>query len=485
MLDICYILEGSYPYVSGGVASWVHQLIKSVNKLRIGIVHISAYDDPSKTIKYDIPPHVIYMKEVFLHEYNYASTKVRKPNANDIETMKQFYEGLALNNFSNFSKMIDQFQGTNTCFDLPEFFKSPKVYKLLNYFYEKWAPDISYIDYFWTWRSTHLPLVQVLQTVLPPARIYHSLSTGFAGILLAMAKHKHNGFTVLTEHGIYNHERMLEISQASWIYEKEAEKIRAVRDLSFFKSWWVNMFGVMSRLCYENCDQVITLFEANRIRQISDGAEASSTTVIPNGVPIPENDFERKLDPDGAVGLIGRVVSIKDIKTFLQAARTVLNKRPQTKFYCIGPTEEEPDYYDECLDLAASLGLGDSFKFTGMSDVSKYYSFLDIVALTSVSEAQPLVILEASRCGIPIVASDVGACREMLEGRERNDRSLGSSGIITPVADSNATADAILTLLSNPELAKSMGESGKQRVKTYYNQDDLFSRYLTLYEYHV
>lgn len=115
-------------------------------------------------------------------------------------------------------------------------------------------------------------------------------------------------------------------------------------------------------------------------------------------------------------------------------------------------------------------------------DVKDYYKFLDLVVLTSLSEAQPYVILEANCVGIPVVASDVGACREMLEGTEMADKRLGASGLVTEVSNPESTAQAILKLLNDPSLYQSMSEAGKERVVRYYNQDDLLGRYLNLYE---
>ena len=65
---------------------------------------------------------------------------------------------------------------------------------------------------------------------------------------------------------------------------------------------------------------------------------------------------------------------------------------------------------------------------------------LDVVVLTSLSEGQPLVILEAYAAGLPVVATYVGACRELIEGGDEADRALGPSGIVTRVANPAETA---------------------------------------------
>jgi glycosyltransferase involved in cell wall biosynthesis len=105
--------------------------------------------------------------------------------------------------------------------------------------------------------------------------------------------------------------------------------------------------------------------------------------------------------------------------------------------------------------------------------------------LTSVSEAQPLVILEANCAGIPAVASDVGSCRELIEGRTRNDRSIGPSGIVTPVADPVSTADGITRILSDPNTREQMALAGRDRVSRYYQERDLNRKYHGVYEQYM
>jgi len=175
------------------------------------------------------------------------------------------------------------------------------------------------------------------------------------------------------------------------------------------------------------------------------------------------------------------VVAIKDVKTFIRACKVVSLRVPEVRFYIMGPTDEDPEYHQECRDLVEILRLDGHVEFTGRINVMDYYPRLDLIVLTSISEAQPLVILEANCVGIPVVASDVGACRELLEGRTEKDKSLGPSGIVTRVSDPTDTAEGITTILSDSELRRNMSLSGRRRVETYYQERDLNSQYLSIY----
>ncbi len=87
--------------------------------------------------------------------------------------------------------------------------------------------------------------------------------------------------------------------------------------------------------------------------------------------------------------------------------------------------------------------LSDIIRFTGQVDVTEYFPRIHVNVLTSLSESQPLSVLEAGAAAIPTVASNVGACREILLGRRDEHPALGAGGILTDVASPEQTAAAI------------------------------------------
>ncbi|PIR21609.1 MAG: group 1 glycosyl transferase [Deltaproteobacteria bacterium CG11_big_fil_rev_8_21_14_0_20_47_16] len=483
MIDVCLLLEGSYPYVAGGVSTWVHQLIGAMKDIRFGIVYITPHSDPTREFKYTLPNNVIYLKELCLHDYALDVVAPRRPKKSDYETLIGFYENVLQGRYDGFEDVVPLFQGHNACFDFKSFFESKSIWASLIKNYQQYASDTAFLDFFWTWRGTQLPLLQVVMTEVPRAPIVHAISTGYAGLLGAVAKIAYGNQFFLTEHGIYTHERMLEIAQATWIYERERMGYRAEQHMSVFKQWWLGIFKVMGSLAYRHVDRIFTLYEGNRLREILEGANPEKITIIPNGIDVASYEsIERERKPVPQIGFVGRIVRIKDAKTFIQAARLVLDQIPDAEFYLIGPTDEEEDYVEECELMIEAQHMESKIKLVGRSDVKEYYKFLDLVVLTSISEAQPYVILEAGASGIPVVASDVGACREMLEGRDPEDIAIGPGGIVTEVSNAESTAEAIVKLLSDRVLQKRCSEAARIRVHRYYNQDDLLSRYLNCYE---
>lgn len=166
----------------------------------------------------------------------------------------------------------------------------------------------------------------------------------------------------------------------------------------------------------------------------------------------------------------------------IKAARIVAQTVPDVEFYLCGPVDEDPDYFAECTTLVNALGLTNIIKFTGPVDVKTYYPCFDLQVLTSISEGQPLVILEGFCSGLPCVASDVGACREMINGRGEEDEALGPAGLVTWVGNPRQTAEAVLRLYREPSLRQRMGQAGQERVRRYYDQKQLLESYAQIYK---
>jgi glycosyltransferase involved in cell wall biosynthesis len=102
-----------------------------------------------------------------------------------------------------------------------------------------------------------------------------------------------------------------------------------------------------------------------------------------------------------------------------------------------------------------------------------------MVILSSISEAQPLVILEAFAARRPVVSTDVGCCRELLFG-EKGD-TFGEAGRIVPVMDFEGMAKEIIEMATDYRLRREMGEIGHKRVCAYYTFDAFINAYRDLY----
>ncbi len=485
--DVCLVLEGTYPYVPGGVSTWVHNLVSSLTDLTFWGVVILPSKEQEWTPRYETPPNLKGLTHIYVHDYRLSEKRRIFPRRRKaFKFLHEFHRAVRSDRPEVFDRFVDLFYPPEKRpVSTKEMIYSKAAWKLLLQLYQPEGNEDSFIDYFWTYRFNHLPIYQVLDAPMPRAKVYHTISTGFAGLYASVAARRYDRSLILTEHGIYTKERKIEIAQAEWIYLTNRDELKIQKDLGAFQRMWIHTFEGLSRITYHVASEVITLYEGNRQIQLADGCPPEKTRIVPNGIRLEKfaglKKEPRPADEPFHIGFVGRVVPIKDVKTFLRACKLVSLHRHDVKFFIIGPTDEDEDYFQACLALTQTLGLADKVEYTGKVDVLDYYPRLDVVCLTSVSEAQPLVIMEANCAGIPVVATDVGACSELLNGRTPEDRALGPSGLITAVADPTATAKAVLRILEDEELRRAMAEAGRERIRRFYQEQALNQTYRRIY----
>ena len=484
--DVCLIVEGAYPHISGGVSAWVHGLMRRQSELGFCVVAIVP-EPPPPSAKYSGLPNLRALHYLYLSEA-YGQGGWHRPASFDQQEFDSaadaFLSGGGLAELARVNRLIAPLVKARRTADLLD---SRLAWTLVCELYAREMPHESFLHFFWAWRALFGGLVATLSFPLPPARVYHTVSTGYAGLLAARAAVETGRPAIITEHGVYTNERRIEILQADWIVDT-VDKGFAIddprRDL---RDFWSTAFESYARACYQACTEIITLHGANQPAQVVQGAAPERMRIIPNGV-----DYEmlHLLPRVGAgdpptVALVGRVVPIKDIKTYIHAIEMLHPQFPDLVAFVMGPSDEQPDYYEDCKLLVVELGLVDVLRFTGQVNVSQYFPRIHVNVLTSLSESQPLSVLEAGAAGIPTVATDVGACREMLFGRADEHPALGAGGIITDVASPAQTAAAIGQLLDDRGRRDRLGRVMQQRVERYYNLKLVDEAYAAIYRRYV
>lgn len=495
--DVTLFLEGTYPYVLGGVSSWVHQIITGLPELTFSLFYIGAKHEPNAKQHYQLPPNVLTLREVYLH--NQLSKREQKRRHIPAELRIALYDLLGkfylaktdAERMACFWATLEGLQEVEKRYRFGNLLRDREAWDILVAGYEEFCPDESFIDFFWTARFLHLPLWNLWKArdLVPPARVYHSVSAGYAGFIGAItARRRHTPF-FLTEHGIYTKERIAEISQADWIYEPDRFQINYSEGLGKLKQLWINLFLFLGRVAYTQADKIITLYSGNAATEVEFGADERKISIIPNGIEPARFDAiyaqhmaRWQTSPEKKyVGFIGRVVPIKDVKTLLRAARIVCERMPEVEFLIAGPYAEDPTYFDECSKIVKLLHIEDKVHFLGMSKIMEVLPRMDVLVLTSISEGLPLVVLEGMAAGKPNVCSDVGACRELMFGRTAPDRALGRAGRLTKIMSPAETAHALIGILSNPETCVKMGIAGRQRAEQFYSMTAMLGAYRALY----
>lgn len=490
--DIVLLLEGTYPYVSGGVSGWVHQLIQAFPDYRFGLIFIGGRPDHYGEMRYVLPEQVVHLERHYVHDSRRHPPVRSMPGHPQVfHFMKELHEWMRQGEACPYGGELVTRMMSLVCRHPraleSEFLYSEEAWNYLTDVYAKHCTDPSFVDFFWTVRQMHEPIWMLGRVAARcmKAKVFHTVSTGYAGFLGALLHHHTGCPLILSEHGIYTKERKIDLFQFSWLKDNRLSFEKGGQHFGYFQHLWVRFFETLGRLCYEAADPIVSLFEASRQRQILDGADPARTVTIPNGIPVERFAplrAERPATPPPVLCLIGRVVPIKDVKTFIRAMRTVINRVPDAEAWIAGPEDEDPQYAQECRQLADNLGMGTQVKFLGFQRIDELFPRMGLLILSSISEALPLVVLEAFAAGVPVVTTDVGACRELIEGKASDGDGLGPAGAVVPMANPQALADAAVALLEHPAQWKAAQEAGIQRVEAFYTQSLMIERYQQLYE---
>jgi len=187
------------------------------------------------------------------------------------------------------------------------------------------------------------------------------------------------------------------------------------------------------------------------------------------------------------VGIVGRLVPIKNHRLFLDAAAKMIkdNSDIKIRFQIIG----DGQLRQELQDYVRKLDIGFLVDFLGwQKDLTRIYSDLDIVALTSINEGTPVSLIEAMASGRAVVATDVGGVRGLLgneilttEKQTKNFKIL-ERGIIVPPQDSDAFSAALSYILENNSLRKDISLRARSFAKQRFAKERLLRDTELLYD---
>lgn len=466
-MRVCIIAEGCYPYVVGGVSSWIHSMIKAFPQVEFVVLAIISNRSQRGKFTYELPDNLTEVYEAYLEDLDWGH---KRKSGKRTSLNKEEYRALRsilLDEDVDWDTIFSMFQKKH--FSVDDLLMGADFLNIVKECYQRRYPLIVFSDFLWTMRSIYMPLFLILQTPLPKADIYHCVATGYAGVLGSMAKHFYRSGLLISEHGIYTREREEELLKASWVE-------------GIYKNVWIDQFRKMSRLAYERADKVTCLYEHARQLQLGLGCEEEKTQVTPNGIDMSRfADIPGKQPEDEGyinIGAVLRVAPIKDVKTMIRAFAFAKEQNPALKLWIMGPVDEDKEYAEECYQLVEAMRVKDVI-FTGRIDVREYLGRMDFTILTSISEGQPLTILESYAARKPVIATDVGNCRGLIYG-EGDD--LGAAGILTHIMNVEEITAAIRDLAASSKLRKTMGECGYARLKKGYQLGQMIETYQELYK---
>lgn len=268
---------------------------------------------------------------------------------------------------------------------------------------------------------------------------------------------------IYTAHGFYFHERMKPWANAVTLGVEKA--LGRITDLLLTQSGEDAETAIKSGIC-----------PAGRVVWISNGVDVRR---FAGGPPAAEARRAFGLgDEDLVVGFVGRLVGEKGILELLEAMKIASSTLPRLVLLVAGDSSTAGDRDRRTQVLVRSFvddpALPFRVVFTGWIDnLEVMMQAIDVFALPSYREGMPRSIIEAMAGGKPVVATDIRGCREEVVE--------GETGYLVPVGDSRVLARRLTEVLSDPGLARRMGEQGRLRAVARFDELDVLDRQVAAY----
>jgi glycosyltransferase involved in cell wall biosynthesis len=261
--------------------------------------------------------------------------------------------------------------------------------------------------------------------------------------------------------------RVVSISGLGYVFVAYGLKAEIVRFL-VSKFYRTALRGGKTKVIFQNPEDK-RLFIKNRVI-------SHQQAVILRGSGVTLKDYSFVPEPEGlpVITFASRLLKDKGVEEFVQAAQIIKERKIQARFLLIG--DIDPDN-----PASVPLKMLDEWREKNIveilgyrTDISMLFASSNIIALPSYREGLPKVLVEAAACGRAVVTTDVPGCRDAIEP--------GKTGVLVPVCDPVALADALQRLIENPELRQSMGRAGRQLAEREFAIEKIVDAHLNIYK---
>ncbi|UCG68594.1 MAG: GT4 family glycosyltransferase PelF [Thermoplasmata archaeon] len=471
-----FLVSGVYPHYLGGVSTWSDQIVNGLPDVEFDIVSIVS--NPHVEIRYKLPPNVKEIVTIPLwgaerpEEYNHVNPLrflSNSLNTGNSSIRKYFvpYFGDFIEEIvagGNDSRLLgDSFYGMHQFardHDYKKCIQSEPVWECFSSIIKE-DEFLSKLNMFQSINilRTLGRFLRVLAFKPKKMDLCHSAIASVAGLVGIMAHYEYDTPNILTEHGVYYRERLLDLINQPLQFQA--------------KFFWENFYKGLAKMNYHFADRIFPVCSFNSRWQQEFGISKNKIEVIYNGVDSSvfyPMDIERKSN-DPTVAAIIRIDRLKDAINLIRAMKHVVNKIPNAKCMIYGPSPDK-DYANLCLKVRQELELEDAVRFEGYTrEPERAYNMGDVVVMSSISEGFPFALIEAMASGKAIVATNVGGMAE----------ALGETGVLVPSRSPGQLGNAITKLLKDENQRRELGRKARMKSVNEYSIQGFIDKYREIY----
>jgi glycosyltransferase involved in cell wall biosynthesis len=486
MDDVCLIVESDGKYLTSGIPSDAYDLIAALEHVQFAVVIVAHRPYAVNAVVAKLPSNVKTLVNVILDEefllpvkcplqkqrvefYTQLAALYESPLEEKIRYCEPVFLGLARDD-----SRVQSYE---------DIVKAPEFWNILCSQYERYCPQIPFLDYVWIFRQTQLPFFQLMQTGLPEAKIYHVFSSRYGGCAGLAAKIQHRSHLIFDVREDFFITDRQSLSAAALPFPMaSAHALQAVSLDVFIKTYNATL-KTIRYLTGFYADTIITASRSQDAPLFGQDIEYKHL-VIPSGFKeIVENADKGNLKEKISIGFIGDITPESDVKSFIRAGRILLDEMKQVGFSVLGLEIIEPAYLEECIVLKNGLGLEMDMGISQSRDVNSLFIGLDLIVFSGVIRNQVKIILcQALKSGKPIVAVRHGIYPDIIQGHSPEDQALGECGILVESGSPQELARAIYVILKDKKLAKEMGKIALRRFEQFYSHSIHINSYVSLYK---
>jgi glycosyltransferase involved in cell wall biosynthesis len=476
-IDVLLTTEGTYPYVTGGVSTWAHQLVTGLAEKQFVVYSVVA--NTSVAISYEPPANVAHMIQVPLWgtednaEFNprpgWIARELRRPGRHFEQDFLPAYAQLVVSVALGEGGPDDQVAALCALsvyadrYSLKRAMRDGRTWRL----FRDTLADHPLYQRLTTYEAIDLArsVYRYLAPLDYPAEIpqvVHASAAAFCAIPAVVLRERWGVPFLLTEHGVYYRERLLALGRN--------------RTNSPYRVFLSNFYAAVVAMAYSRADLVSPVARFNATWETKLGVDPDKIHPMPNGVDPERFPLTRPAGSGDApltLVSVARLERLKDIHTLLRAFAIVRDRIPGVTLQIHGP-ESDVAYARGCYALADQLGLGSSCVFRGpTADVGQALNEGDIAVLSSISEGFPFAAVEALMAGRPMVATEVGGVPEVI---------MPPYGRLVTPGRPLELADGICEMAADRSSLARLGELGRKAMLEAYTLDVFLDGYRWLYD---
>jgi polysaccharide biosynthesis protein PelF len=505
-VDLAIVAESTYPYLRGGVSAVIHDIVVANPDRSVGIIHIAWDSDCPTEHVYDVPPNVRWIYPVFLSMNDHLDDfKLASASTLDIgpserrELSEEVFAALDELVHGNTRPLWHLYDRTlNPRTRVHPFWLLLGTQEFMTCAMEKFSDyGIPFTKLFWLLREFFSLTCAIAGEDYPKAKVYHSHTTGYAGLLAAIAARQNCGRVLLTEHNLYTRDTInllldrnmnTVVSARDWQVDFEADPTQRA---------WMAWYTEIGRLIYKAADHITYLYPAAVTEARGLGSEPEKSEIVPNGMLLDKFESARiryvqrraairqpSGQPAWRLVYCARLVPIKGLLDLIGAVNEVV-QAGECNFTLdvLGHSDEVPEYAAQCHRRAHELGLDSYIHFRGNLNMAEVLGDFDALVLASYNEGQPLAVMEAMAVGLPVIGTCVGGMEQLILSPLDNGEqpAPGPCGILVRPGKVRELADAIRRLTTDQALYSSFSENSRERICRYFALDKAMSAYRLIY----